>query len=198
MKVWPWLAVGVGGGLLLASLAAGAAESLSVCFNYGCAAQAAVVFNDAQLHEVAALIELAPDAAAERVAVAVGVGRLLHFAGEQSPIHADRGGNVADGGVSGQMDCIDHSTTTTRLLRMIERHGWLRFHRVGDIVLRRRFLLFEHYSAQLIETGMAASDETTGHYVVDSWFFDNGQPAAVMPLARWQAGEYPDDEERNG
>jgi hypothetical protein len=27
--------------------------------------------------------------------------------------------------------------------------------------------------------------------VVDSWFFDNGQPAVVMPLAQWHAGEGP-------
>lgn len=182
--------------LLLVTLAADADERVSVCFNYGCAAQAEVVFSDAQLQSLAALIDLAPDAAAERVAVAVAVGRLLQIAGTQSPIRADRGGNIADDGVSGKMDCIDHSTTTTRLLQMIERLGWLRFHRVGEIVLRHRFLLFDHYSAQLLETGIdAENDETAGRYVIDSWFFNNGQPAAVMPLAIWLAGAYPDDDE---
>jgi hypothetical protein len=54
---------------------------------------------------------------------------------------------------------------------------------------RARLLLFEHFAAQ-IET---LDPESGGRYVVDSWFFDNGQPAAVMSLARWQAGESPDD-----
>jgi hypothetical protein len=91
------------------------------------------------------------------------------------------------------MDCIDHSTTTTRLLRMSAAQGWLRYHRVLEPVLRSRFVIFEHYSALIEE--IEANDATSPderRYVVDSWFFDNGQPAAVMPLARWQAGEYPD------
>jgi hypothetical protein len=39
---------------------------------------------------------------------------LYGWAGEQSDIH-NRGGNYADAGI-GRMDCIDHSTSTTRLL----------------------------------------------------------------------------------
>jgi hypothetical protein len=27
------------------------------------------------------------------------------------------------------------------------------------------------------------------HYVVDSWFYDNGQPAVVMPLEAWMDWE---------
>ena len=38
------------------------------------------------------------------------------------------------------MDCIDHSTNTTAYLRLIERHGWLKFHGVGERVVRGRML----------------------------------------------------------
>ena len=187
----------LGGLLLLLSLAVGAEERVKVCFNYSCAAQAEVTFSDGQLGEVRAMLATSRTPAAERQAIGLVVGRLLGWAGEQSPIAADRGGNVADAGVSGGMDCIDHSTTTTRLLQLIERQGWLRFHRVGEIVLRRRFLLFDHYSARLDEraTETPASDGETvgsGSYVVDSWFFDNGHPATIMSLEEWQAGAYPD------
>ena len=185
---------------LLFALTASATDSVAVCFNYGCVSQAQVEFDDGQLSEIGALLAAPRDAAQERQAIGQAIGRLLGWAGTQSPIAADRGGNVADGGVSGKMDCIDHSTTTTRLLQLIERHGWLRYHRVGEIVLRRRFLLFEHYAAQIEEvpTSDANSGKSAGQFVVDSWFYDNGQPAAVMPFARWLAGDDPDDEQDHG
>ena len=177
--------------LLLCALGAQAEQRVAVCFNYGCLAQAEVVYDDVQLHELGQLFARVQDAADERAALSVAVGRLLAWAGRQSPVFADRGGNYDDGGVYGGMDCIDHSTTTTRLLRMIDAQGWLRYHRVREPVLRSRFVIFEHYSA-LIEEVDAAMAQDERRYVVDSWFFDNGQPAAVMPLARWQAGESPD------
>ena len=34
------------------------------------------------------------------------------------------------------------------------------------------------------------------HYVVDSWFYDNGQPAVVMPLDDWM--EWLDEEDLSG
>lgn len=193
--------------LLLHSFSASAVERVSVCFNYGCLSQSEVVFADTQLDEIARLLRAATNPAQERDAVAQAVGRLLGWAGEQTPIAADRGGNYADMAVHGKMDCIDHSTTTTRLLRMIESRGMLHFHRVLDPALRHRFLVFDHYSA-LIEEKNAASDcgcdgeveetekdESSERYVVDSWFFDNGRPAVVMPLARWQSGESPNENE---
>lgn len=188
--------------LLLHSFSVSAVERVSVCFNYGCLSQAEVVFADTQLDEIAHLLSAATSPAQERDAVAQAVGRLLGWAGEQTPIAADRGGNYADMDAYGKMDCIDHSTTTTRLLRMIESKGMLHFHRVLDPALRHRFLVLDHYSALIEERKPGASDcgcdgeedeegESPARYVVDSWFFDNGRPAVVMPLARWKSGESP-------
>lgn len=190
--------------LMCCALSAGAAERVKVCYNYGCLAQSVVEISDERLAEVELLLHAATDAAGERAAIGQAVGKMLAWAAEQSPIGADRGGNYADEGVYGKMDCIDHSTTTTRLLRMIEAKGMLRFHHVLDPALRRRFLLFEHYSALIEERKPGASDcgcdgetepDPSAQFVVDSWFFDNGHAAAVMPLARWQAGESPNDNE---
>jgi hypothetical protein len=194
-----WLAV-LSMACALCTHGAQADERVLVCFNYGCLAQAEVVYGDAQLRDLGRLLGQASDADQERAAIGIAVGRLLGWAGEQSPIFADRGGNYADNSVYGKMDCIDHSTTTTRLLQMTERLGLLRYHRVLAPELRWRFLIFEHYSALIEEIGPteptqpnASPEQENGRrYVVDSWFFDNGQPAAVMPLAKWQAGESPD------
>ena len=176
--------------LLLCALSAQAEQRVTVCFNYGCFTQAEVIYDDQQLRELGQILTPARDASAERAAIAIAIGRLLGWAGGQAPIVADRGGNYADDGVYGKMDCIDHSTTTTRLLQLIDGQGLLRFHRVLEPALRSRFLIFEHYSA-LVEEVEATEPAAGRRYVVDSWFFDNGEPAVVMPLARWQAGESP-------
>ena len=178
--------------LMCCALSAGAVERVSVCFNYGCLAQAEVEFDTIQLGELGLLFRQATTPVAEREAIGEAVGRLLGWAGRQSPIAADRGGNYADDAVYGRMDCIDHSTTTTRLLHLLDSRGWLRFHRVLEPAQRSRFLLFQHYSAQIEERVAEGAGTPPERFVVDSWFFDNGHPAAVMPLAAWMAGEGPD------
>jgi hypothetical protein len=170
-----------------------ASEWVSVCFNYDCVAQAEVFFDDGQLTELGRLLGRVQTPAEEREAIGEAVGYLLGWAGQQSSIAADRGGNFADDTVYGRMDCVDHATTTTRLLRLLERHGLLRFHRVLEPAMRARFLLFQHYSAQIGESRDGGKDGASAHFVVDSWFFDNGHPAAVMPLDTWLTGESPND-----
>ncbi len=189
-------------------------ETLTVCFNYGCYAQADVSFSEEQLAEIKASLRAA-DAAEEREHLARALGRLYAWAGAQSPIAADKGGNLADEAIYGRMDCIDHSLTTTRFLKMLEARGMLRYHQVEDRVLRSRFLVFQHYAAQIVEheaapraqmdeavnnplqavandASPADGSHSTARFAVDSWFFDNGHPAVIMPLANWMSGEGPD------
>lgn len=182
--------------LLLLAAAVSANEAVSICYNYGCLSEDDVLYSDAQLHRVQDLLGDGRSAVHERALLGVAIGWMLGWAGLQTPVSADRGGNLADDGVHGRMDCIDHSTSSTRLLQLIERHGWLRFHRVLAPVLRRNFLIFDHYSAQIEEVGNGeTAGEDAGRYVVDSWFVDNGQPAVVMPLENWLAGEGPNVED---
>ena len=176
--------------LLLAALAATGARAdqvVRVCYNYGCYTEDLVSYSDARMQWVRDVLGGAATPEREREYVSLVVGRLYAWAAEQTPIGADRGGNFADEGRPGSMDCIDHSTTTDRFLRLFEAHGWLRFHRVGAIVVRHRWIVSQHFSAVLEEK--ASGDR----YVVDSWFVNNGEPAVVMPLAAWQEGGGPDD-----
>ena len=175
--------------LLLAALAVLAsrayAEEVTICYNYGCYARAPVDFGATQLEALHRQLAAAADAAAERGAIAAVIGRMYAIAGEQTPIWRDKGGNYADGGENGKMDCIDHSTNTSAFLRLLQARGWLKYHEVLEPRMRTRFLFAEHWSAIIRER------ETKAVFVVDSWFFDNGQPAAVLPLDDWLAGKSP-------
>ena len=175
-----------------------ASERIEVCFNYGCLNTATVTYGERQLAEVRDLLDDAVDAAHERELIAVVIGRLLGWAGKQSPIGADRGGNYADDGVYGRMDCIDHATTTTRLLRLLADKGWLHWHRVLAPEVRTRLVIFDHWTAVIEEEPKAPyRDEhplSRKRYAVDSWFYDNGHPAVVMPLDEWLDWEEPNVE----
>jgi hypothetical protein len=170
----------------VAIIAAGTAraEEVPVCFNYGCNALAMVRFGPAELGEIKRLFFDVASPQAERDAIARAMGSLYFHAALQTPTWRDRGGNIADEGEDGRMDCIDHSTNTTTYLALLERNGWLRFHSVADRVQRGRFLAV-HWGAQLRENGGEA------RWIVDTWFLDPGSPATIYPLAEWLDGARP-------
>jgi hypothetical protein len=146
-----------------------------------------VDFSEAELQQAGELFVLLPDAAAERAAIARAIGLFESFTGRQTPTWADKGGNFNDDGVDGRMDCIDESANATAYLRLMARRGWLKFHRVLEPVDRIRYLVARHWAAHIVEIAGG------NRFVVDSWYFDNGHPAAVMPLEDWRHGAEPDE-----
>lgn len=177
----------------LVSTAAHAQATLPICYGYGCVAQAQIHYSPQQLQEISSVMSAAVDAESERNLLAQAIGRLYRWAGEQSDIHNDRGGNFADGHVSGKMDCIDHSQSTTRLLRLLAERGDLRWHRVlpreGRYFLG---LVINHWSAVIEENAVATEVGSAPRFVVDSWFVNNGEPAVILPLDEWKKGAGPD------
>ena len=163
------------------------ADGVSICYNYGCATRAEVEFRGAQLRQVQALFAHLAGPVEERAAIAKAIGLFETFAGQQTPTWADKGGNENDDGVDGRMDCIDHSTNTTAYLRLLQSRGWLKFHGVLEPAKRAPLLVNDHWGARIAEkqSGM--------EYVVDSWFFDNGHPAAVFSLEEWMKGARPNE-----
>lgn len=165
--------------------AAGPAE-MEICFDYACAHQASARFDATLLDRIRLDLGSARDAAHERSLIAAAAAQLYVEASRQTPIWRDRGGNRNDNtDLAGAMDCLDHSANTTAFLRLMEQRGMLRFHRAGEPARRVRYLVAEHWSARIVARANAQE------YVVDSWFFDLGTPAVVMPLAAWRAGEEP-------
>ncbi|MEK6664753.1 MAG: hypothetical protein AABY73_12900 [Pseudomonadota bacterium] len=176
-----WLSIVI---LACASFPAPALE-VTICYNYGCAVQAKIEVGLHDLAQLDQLFEETPDAVVERSAIQFAIGLLNQVAGRQTPNRNDKGGNYDDDGVEGRMDCIDHSYTTTAYLRLIDRRGLLHFHQVLEPLHRAPLLVNDHWSARILDI------ETEEQYAVDSWFFNNGEPAAIFPVRDWLKGAEP-------
>lgn len=162
-------------------------ESIQLCFNYECRSHMVLELDNSELRRAARLFVDVGDAAGEREAIRYAVAALAGIAASRSPIANDKGGNFADEGVDGRMDCIDHSRTTTEYLQLLERRHWLRFHRVLTPVVRAPLIVNVHWAARI-------EDKLSGEqYVIDTWFRPNGSPAAVFALQAWREGARPDD-----
>ncbi|TVT48357.1 MAG: hypothetical protein FHP94_11100 [Denitromonas halophila] len=211
---------------LWVSVPSHASVDVSICYNYGCVTETAVRYSDAALVSWQRQLAAARSAAEERSILSEVVGGMYREAGKQSPIFADRGGNYADDGVYGRMDCIDHANSTTRLLDILEKRGALRFHKLMSPVRRTTGVLFQHFGAVLEEIApppqpvapavipdhvptllalcdcaevlndvpvppVAATGSPGAQFAVDTWFYDHGTPAVILPLAEWLDGEGP-------
>ncbi len=163
-------------------------DSFSVCFDHTCASVVTVSLTpDEWRNAIRPLQKPAASAAAERAAIAESIALLEAIVGRYTGTHRDRGRNLSGIGKPGQLDCIDESTNTTTYLRLLERDGLLRHHRVGK--RSTRFGLFvgmPHTTAVIVEVGSAR------RYAVDSWFLDNGQPPFIAEIDLWKAGAAPD------
>jgi hypothetical protein len=169
---------------VLLTAASARAEEVPVCFNYGCATVAKVRLGDPEFGDVKRLFAGVSSAQAEREAIARAMGSLYFHAALQTPTWRDRGGNIADEGLEGRMDCIDHSTNTTTYLALLQRTGLLRFHHVTGRVQRGRFFAV-HWGASIVEKA------TEARWIVDTWFLDPGNPATIYPLDEWLEGARP-------
>jgi hypothetical protein len=172
--------------IMASALAAGTAcaetSSMVVCYDYGCRAQQEVAFDDAVFDAIDETLQTATDARSERFAISAAVARLYVEAGKQTPIWRDRGGDSADDG-EGSMDCIDHAFNTTAFMKLLEARGLLRFHAVNAPI--RRGFFAEHWAGMITELSSGAN------FTVDSWFYEFGMPAVVMPLPDWKDGRRP-------
>ena len=157
-----------------------------VCYDYDCAREAKVQIADATLMRIGASLKQAEDASGERAQIARAVADIYIIAGQQTPVWRDCGGNFDDDrDLPGGMDCIDHSTNTTAFLQLLEGAGLLRFHQVAPPLRRSRYLVVDHWTARVAEFDSGAE------FAVDTWFFDPGVPAVIMPIAAWRAGGEP-------
>lgn len=157
-------------------------EKISICYGYGCLVQKQIIILESELKPLIQKIKSAQNDEEERQKTAEVLGELYKIAGWQSPIWQDRAGNYNDPPF-GKMDCIDHSTTSDRFLKMLASRAAFKWHKIANIQ-RRFFLIFpSHYSAAMENV---VENQT---FVFDTWLVEQGEPAVVLPLERWKKGD---------
>lgn len=164
----------------------------SVCHDYGCASVDQLALNGHEWQSIQHLFArtaTSPDQ--EREFIARAIARFETIVGKRTGTWNDKGGDLKGLGQDGQMDCIDESTNTTTYLRLFAAHGLLHWHAVGAPATRGYFIFgWPHTTA-------AVRENATGEeYAVDSWFFDNGVDAVVIPLQQWRDGWSPPETKR--
>lgn len=184
------LLAGCAGGSKVGKVATGdaAPDSLPVCHGHGCKLRTTVALDRSQWDSVAALFAPAPATAAEeRDRIARAVGRIERLVGLKAGTAEDLGENQLIA-AAGQLDCIDETANTQTYLRLLQDAGLLRWHEIAAPADRGWPV-----DTWVHNTAVIAEREGGARYTVDSWFFDNGQPAAVVPLEDWLDGWQPSE-----
>jgi hypothetical protein len=159
-----------------------ATEALQVCHGGSCKVRTIAVLDESDWNQVLAQFDPpSPDAETERVRVGQTIGLLERLVAPQAGTASDVGANMRAADQSTQLDCVDEAVNTTDYLRLLAANGLLRFHTV-ELPVHRGGFVDAHNTAVM-------RDRTTGvEYAVESYFYPNGVPAAVLTLADWRAG----------
>lgn len=160
----------------------------SICYNHGCENADTIGLSHSEWQKIQAIFYPSiKDAKEERNRIAQAIALIEKITGEIVGTSNDKGGNLEGMFEPKQMDCIDESTNTDTYLTMIERDGLLKWHKVEERSTRYPSIIsWPHTSAVIREL------ENNQKYVVDSWFFDNGKPPAIVKLEIWKDGWRPD------
>jgi len=133
----------------------------------------------------APLVPAAAAASEERERIAAAVARYEETVGAKTGTANDKGGNLSGLFGSSQIDCVSETVNTTTLILMLDDAGLLRWHTPWNPSSRFTVSGWFHSTAVVREKASGVD------YAIDSWFYDNGQPAAVVALKDWQAGWVP-------
>lgn len=128
------------------------------------------------------------DAKRERELIAQAIGTMESIVGRLTDTDTDLAGTFGNSDFPGQMDCNDEAINSTTYMRLMRQHGLIKFHEVEDMRTRNFFFNgWPHTAAVIRETASGA------RFAVDSWFFDNGFPATIVPFSEWKSGYIPED-----
>jgi hypothetical protein len=108
--------------------------------------------------------------------------------GAKNGTTTDHAGTFDNADFPGQLDCNDEAINTTTYMRLLKSNGFMRFHEVEDTRTRNFFFTgWPHTTAVIREI------KTGERFAVDSWFYDNGHAATIVPFAKWKANYQPED-----
>jgi hypothetical protein len=164
-------------------------NQFEICQGGGCANVFQIELNDADWQPVATLFAYPVESAEEeRARVSQAIGLLESVVGHKTGTSEDRAGTFDNSDYTGQQDCNDEAINTTTYLRLLKQAGFMSLHEIEDMRTRNFFFTgWPHTTAVIHEI---ASGE---RFAVDSWFYDNGHPATIVPFNVWKANYQPED-----
>lgn len=165
-------------------------QSFEICFGGGCAETTQLEITQQEWQKVIHLFETHPpvNAVQERELIAQAIGLLEKIVGEKIGTTADIAGTFYHGTLNGQLDCNDEAINTTTYIRLMHQEDLIKWHVTEDTRTRSFFFTGWPHSTAMIH------DINTGErFAVDSWFYDNGKPATIVPFAIWKSGYRPAD-----
>jgi hypothetical protein len=158
-----------------------------VCHGSNCRIETPVSLSAEDWSRVRAQFQPPPATAAEeRRRIAGAIGLMEQLAAPQAGTARDVGRNLAVSDQSTQLDCVDEAVNSSTYLHLIEAEGLLKFHTI-EMPAHRGGVILAH------NTAVVRENATGQRYAVDSWFYDNGAPAVVLPLQTWLNGWEPGD-----
>lgn len=158
-----------------------------VCHGSNCRIETPVSLAASDWARVRAQFQPAPRSVRDELRqISSAIGLMERLVAPQAGTAKDVGRNLAVADQSTQLDCVDEAVNTSTYLHMFADAGLLRFVSV-EMPAHRGGVILAHNTA-------VVRDVATGRrYAVDSWFYDNGAPAVILPLQTWLAGWEPGD-----
>ncbi len=161
-----------------------------VCQGGGCAKFNLLSLSQADWQPVNNLFQgqLVETAEMERKVIAEAIGLLEVIVGYKTGTYKDRAGTFDNADYANQQDCNDEAINSTTYMRLLKQAGYIRFHDIED--LERRNFFFNGWP----HTTAVIRERATGEqFAVDSWFYDNGHRATIVPLSVWEDDYQPAD-----
>jgi hypothetical protein len=164
-------------------------NGFEVCQGGGCYEVDKTSLSDTEWLAVAKIFSsLAGNADDERKKIALAIGVLEDIVGKKIGTLGDRAGTFDSSEYKGQQDCNDEAINTTTYMRLLQQSGYLKFHEIEDMRTRNFFFTgWPHTTAVIHEI------KTGARFAVDSWFYDNGHPATIVPFEQWKDNYQPAD-----
>ncbi len=164
-------------------------SSFEICHSGGCADVSPVSLSDEEWQQVRAVFaNNAQNAAEERAQIAQAIGVLETLVGNKIGTSGDLAGTFANLKLKGQLDCNDEAINSVTYMRLLKSDGLMLLNEIEDT--RTRGFFFNGWP----HTTAVIHDIKTGErFAVDSWFYDNGHAATIVPFALWKSGYKPAD-----
>ena len=164
-------------------------SQFEVCQGGGCYEVDKISLSEAEWLLVKKIFSpLANNAAEERTKIALAIGELEDIVGKKIGTSGDLAGTFDNSAYKGQQDCNDEAINSTTYMRLLQQAGYLKFHEIEDTRTRNFFFTgWPHTTAVIHEI------KTGDRFAVDSWFYDNGHAATIVPFAQWKANYKPAD-----